>query len=224
MSLKATFKGWFGEKMVSFAQFLALDQNVYKAINGLIVPTDNGTTQIDHVVISKYGIFVLETKNMKGWVYGDKDQKQWTQVLYGQKYRFQNPLNQNYKHTKVLSEHLNIPHEKFHSIVFFSPNVTFKTDLPENVMNRGVIPYIKDKSEQVFSDDAVSRIHEYLLRFKETSDSKREHVESLKNKFNSTTNCPRCGSQLIMRTSKTGNQFWGCKGFPKCRYTKPLVS
>jgi hypothetical protein len=69
-----------------------------------VLPSQGSTTQIDHVLVSVYGIFVIETKNMKGWIFGDERSAQWTQSIFGKKSRFQNPLRQNYRHVKALAE------------------------------------------------------------------------------------------------------------------------
>jgi hypothetical protein len=62
-----TIKGYFGEKSVSF--FLSrLDPGKYKVINNIMLKIDGRTSQIDHVVVSNYGIFVIETKNYNGWI------------------------------------------------------------------------------------------------------------------------------------------------------------
>ncbi|MDZ7854092.1 MAG: nuclease-related domain-containing protein [Halomonas sp.] len=76
----------------------------YKPIHNVTLPTPDGSTQIDHIFVSRFGIFVVETKNMKGWIFGDKDQAQWTQKIYRKSFRFQNPLRQNYKHVKSLEK------------------------------------------------------------------------------------------------------------------------
>ena len=102
MSLASAFKGWIGEAVLTVAKKIVLDGDVYRDLNNVTIPTSNGTTQIDHVFVSRYGIFVIETKNMEGWIFGDEKQPQWTQSLYGKKFRFQNPLHQNYRHTKAL--------------------------------------------------------------------------------------------------------------------------
>jgi len=47
---------------------------------------------------------------MTGWIFGNSNEKQWTQVLFGKKYRFQNPLHQNYKHTKAVQKLLGVNH------------------------------------------------------------------------------------------------------------------
>ena len=94
--------GWIGEKTTAFGMWLSLDSNIYRRFHNIIIPTNNGTTQIDHIIVSPFGLFVIETKNYKGWIFGSEKQSKWTQSLYGKKYTFQNPLRQNYKHQLAL--------------------------------------------------------------------------------------------------------------------------
>ena len=76
------FKGVAGEFIVNLPAKLLLDKNEYRLIKNVTLPTDDGTTQIDHIIISRYGVFVVETKNMKGWIFGSQNQKTWTQKIY----------------------------------------------------------------------------------------------------------------------------------------------
>ena len=87
-------KGWAGEKAVATGMWLALDSKIYRRIDDVIIYTSSGTTQTDHIVVSKYGIFVVETKNINGWMFGNAQEDQWTQSIFGNKSRFQNPLKQ----------------------------------------------------------------------------------------------------------------------------------
>ena len=103
----------------------------------MTLPTEDGTTQIDHIIVSKYGIFVVETKNMNGWIFGSERQKMWTQQIYRHKTKFQNPLHQNYKHVKTLENALDIEPEKIVSVIVFVGEATFKTSMPANVNRRG---------------------------------------------------------------------------------------
>ena len=86
------FKGWFGEKKTQFNLWLSLDTKLYRRLHDVIIPSNNGTAQIDHILVSPFGIFVIETKNYKGWIYGSESQSNWTQVIYKSKHNFQNPL------------------------------------------------------------------------------------------------------------------------------------
>lgn len=101
-------KGWFGEKKTALAIWWGLDEKVYSRRHDIIVPSRNGTTQIDHLIVSQYGLFIVETKNMKGWIFGADDQAKWTQVLYRKKHSFQNPLRQTFRQKRVLSEFLSL--------------------------------------------------------------------------------------------------------------------
>jgi Nuclease-related domain len=74
-------KGYLGEKSAAF--FLSkLDKTKYKVINNIMLQVRNKMTQIDHVVVSNYGIFVIETKNYKGWIIGNEFDDNWKQVIY----------------------------------------------------------------------------------------------------------------------------------------------
>ena len=78
MSLTSLLKGVVGEAMGSLAGKLFLDKETYRSINNVTLNTSNGTTQIDHVIASRYGIFVVETKNYQGWIFGGEKQAEWT--------------------------------------------------------------------------------------------------------------------------------------------------
>jgi len=225
MSIMSSLKGWVGEMQGSLAARIRLDSQIYRPFNNVTIPTLNGTTQIDHVIVSKYGIFTVETKNIKGWIYGDEKQPQWTQVLFGKKYHFQNPLHQNYRHAKALAEFLGIEHSRIHSVVMFWSECEFKTPMPPNVLDRGYSAHIKSKSEVLFSDEEVDQICEAINsgRLPKGWNTRRQHLSSLKEKFSSNTTCPKCGAKLLLRTARkgpnAGNQFYGCSRWPSCHYT-----
>lgn len=150
------FKGFAGEFRVRLSAWVFLDRNQYKALHNVTLPTHDGTTQIDHIFVSRYGIFVVETKNFGGWIFGDPDQATWTQQLYSKTFTFQNPLRQNYKHTKALATLLDIPHTKIHSVVVFVGDSRFKTAMPDNVTQAdGYIRYIQSKQARLFTQAEV---------------------------------------------------------------------
>ena len=180
----AYFKGKFGEFIVNRAISKKLDKTEYHLVKNVTLPTDDGTTQVDHIIVSRYGIFVIETKNMKGWIFGSERQKMWTQKIYKHSNKFQNPLHQNYKHIKTLSNLLEVEVSKFHSLVVFTGDSTFKAEMPENVLNVGYINYIKSKGSVLFSIPEVEALLEKieLFRFKRSRETNRNHIKHLKQK------------------------------------------
>ena len=213
--------------MTTLGMWAMLDKNVYRRVDNVIVNTPNGTTQIDHVLVSIYGIFVIETKNIKGWIFGAASSDKWTQVIFGKKNQFQNPIKQNYRHTKCLSEHLKIDHDLFKPVVFFIGDCKFKTDMPSNVLNNGLIPYIKEFRQARLSSQQVEQIEASLISLKEDKTLTRHtHLESLRDRHQSTITCPRCGGSLVQRVSKKGDfagkPFLGCGNYPKCKYIKKV--
>ena len=88
-------KGLFGETKVKAGAGLTLPSVLYQKYHNVTLPTVNGTTQIDHVFVSEFGVFVVETKNIGGQIFGGEHDREWTKVFPGgQKHKFQNPLHQ----------------------------------------------------------------------------------------------------------------------------------
>lgn len=221
------FKGKFGEFIVNSAIKTRLDKDVYHLIKNVTLPTENGTTQIDHVIVSIYGVFVIETKNMKGWIFGSKDQKTWTQKIFKVTNKFQNPLLQNYKHTKTLESLLGLSDSKIFPVIAFVGNSTFKNEMPENVTTgSGYVKYIKSKTDAIITPEEVTEILSKIESGRLTPSFKTDrahvtHVRAIIAEKSSQTLCPKCGSAMRIRESKRGDnagkQFWGCSNYPRCR-------
>jgi len=236
--LKTPFmKGVLGELQVNLIAKLRLDKQVYKLFKNITLPTeDSGTTQIDHVIVSRYGVFVIETKNIKGWIFGGEHQKTWTQKIYRHTNKFQNPLHQNYKHTQTLQSALELAPDTLFSVVVFIGDSEFKMPMPDNVVYAGsYIRFIKSKQQSILTEVEVSDICRKLEsgRLKPSIKAHVEHVKHVKGiveqKQQQAENaCPKCGKPMVLRTAKNGenqgNQFWGCSGFPKCRTARPAQS
>jgi restriction system protein len=146
MSILDYIKGALGELQGRAASKFFLNEKLYRSLHNVTIPAKGGTTQIDHVIASRYGIFVVEAKNYNGWIFGSERDAQWTQNLFGKKSRFQNPLRQNYRHIASLAEFLGLPEDRFHSVVMFWGECEIKTKLPSNVLTKGYTSFIKGKT------------------------------------------------------------------------------
>ncbi|QTN43324.1 nuclease-related domain-containing protein [Marinobacter salsuginis] len=223
----AWFKGKAGEAVVNLSAKLFLDKTRYHLIKNVTVPTEDGTTQIDHIIVSRYGVFVVETKNMKGWIFGNAKQRYWTQKIFKYSQKFQNPLHQNYKHVKTLQNLLDLSDEQVFSVVVFVGDSTIKTPMPENVTHGGgYVRYIKAQTEQRLSDAEVQKVIDAIEsgRLAATFRNHRSHVNHVKEvvaRKNSEPRCPKCQGEMVKRRVKCGEnigkEFLGCKEFPKCR-------
>lgn len=227
------FKGLTGAFIVNVLAKLMLDKNDYHIIKNITLPIENGTTQIDHIIVSCYGVFVVETKNIKGWIFGDSQDKMWTQKIFRSSEKFQNPLHQNYKHVKTLQQLLNLKDDQIHSMIVFVGDSKFKTPMPENVTHGvGYINYIKSKTRRVLSSaevtEIIGKIETGRLRPSyKTHQEHVEHVQKIKSDKQNSIICPKCGGKMVLRTTKNGpkvgEKFWGCSAYPKCRATKPCT-
>lgn len=223
--LKAKIKGIIGEQKVS-SILATLPDKEYKVLNNIMLPTEKGTTQIDHIVLSVYGIFVIETKNYKGWITGGEHSEQWTQNMYGAKYKFYNPLRQNYGHIKTLQGILDVPEEFYVSIVAFSSRATIKVKTMEKVIYFSQIKeIIKGYVIPKIEEDKLDVLMYTILKANiDSKENRKEHINSIRNttKQNQTAYkagiCPKCGGRLVTRKGKYG-KFVGCSNYPKCRYT-----
>lgn len=180
--------GQVGEWTVNHIITTSLEPETYHLLSDVILPTENGTTQIDHIIFSQFGIFAIETKNFKGWIFGSKYHKKWTQKIFKKTYQFQNPLHQNYKHTETISKILNISRKKIFSIVVFTGDCIFKTKLPWNVIySRNLINHIKSKKFQSITTDNVQffikKIHD--AKFENNAQNKEIHVNNVDNMISS---------------------------------------
>lgn len=228
-------KGILGELMVNLAAKFFLDKNIYTLFKNVTLPTEDGTTQIDHIIVSRHGVFVIETKNMKGWIFGSSSQAMWTQKIYRHTSKFQNPLRQNYKHTQTLQAALEIDPDKVFSVIVFVGDSTFKTAMPDNVVyGGGYIRFIKSKAQPVLTDSEVQDICSRIKsgRLKPSIKTHNDHVKHVKtivaekSRLADENTCPKCGKPMILRTARggenQGKQFLGCSGFPRCRTVKQI--
>jgi hypothetical protein len=103
-------------------------------LNNVTLETQQGTTQIDHILVADTGLFVIETKHYSGWIFGRATDPQWTQVIYNKKSRFQNPIRQNYGHVKALQALLSLSPDAFVPVVVFTGEAVFKSDLGPTVL------------------------------------------------------------------------------------------
>lgn len=177
------FNGWFGEWIVNRG-LRKLDHTRYRHFRDLYVPHPDGTgtTQLDHVVVSTAGIFVIETKNFRGWIFGTENQREWTQQIYRKKARFQNPIHQNKLHVAALIRLLGLPEEIFRPVVIFVGNAELKTPMPDNVLTRGLIQWIKNNPDGILNTESFQHAVAALDKLDRTTNRRvaaQEHLKAL---------------------------------------------
>ena len=129
----------------------------YHLMNNVTLRYNDGTTQVDHILISRYGVYVIETKNYKGWIFANPRHSMWTQVLFKRKFRFQNPIHQNFGHVRAVQSVLDfLSPETISSAVVFTGEAEFKTELPVVVYStNSFINYIRSQAMEVMSDNRM---------------------------------------------------------------------
>ena len=218
-------KGDIGEKVT--AKHLMRLPSDYVVLSDVLLPTDYGTTQIDHVVICPYGIFVIEVKNYNGNIFGSENSQYWTQNIYGHKYEFRNPLKQNLAHIYALKNVVNgLKKVPFYSIIAFGNQAR----LCLNIDSIDVI-YINEIEKKIREYDVVYLDREEVLKYQFAINSanitdeeiRKNHVNNLKKHVLkreldiANLRCPQCGGNLVARVGKYG-QFYGCSNYPNCKF------
>ncbi len=175
-------------------------------LNNVTLPTADGTTQIDHVLIAPGGIFVIETKHYQGWIFGNPKQPQWTQTIYRKKCKFQNPIRQNYGHMKALQDLFTLPADNFFSVVVFTGSAEFKTDLGPNVVKlSGLLPYLRASRPAVFDERKmayiVGRIE--MQRLRRSMETDEYHVNYVRQRVANHGRGPAAARAAFRRTDES---------------------
>ncbi len=221
-----TIKGKIGEKSIS-SKLGKLDKDNYIVLNDITIPkSTGGTTQIDHIVVSAYGIFVIETKNYRGWITGNERDEYWRQTIYKRKERLYNPLRQNFAHVKSLEALLNeYQGLKFIPIVSFSVRADLKVKVTSEVVySTQLLRTIRKYRDIVLPQEDLQSIADKIASVNMTSrQTNKAHVREIKQAVTqkeymlSNDICPKCESKLVERNGKYG-KFTGCSNYPKCRF------
>ncbi len=177
-----------GETLVRKALIEHLPPDSWHLLNNVTLQLADGTTQIDHVLVSRYGVFVIETKHYQGWIFGDDRSREWTQVIYMRKHRFQNPLRQNYRHLKAVQAVLDfLPPEQVAGLVVFTGEAEFKSNRPSGVYSLDtLVSHLKSLDRQLLSENrmqfCVGRLE--CNRLALTRETDVEHRASLEARHN----------------------------------------
>lgn len=183
--------GLYGE----YSTFIKLEklEGEHRLFTNLYIPRqDSTTTEIDLVMVDETGIYVFESKNYSGWIFGSEKDKNWTQTLQSrQKNRFYNPIWQNKGHIKALRTVINKEiNGLYKSYIIFSERCTLKKisveSLDVKVLKRdnllNVIRQDRMSSQKLLSKEEVleieNKLRQYCLASKET---KLVHIQQIQN-------------------------------------------
>lgn len=225
--MKPKIKGFIGEYKVSTK--LSFLSGEYHVFDNVYLENNGFSTQIDHVIISPYGIFVIETKNYTGMIVGTTDSEYWTKVQYKKKYKFYNPIKQNRSHVIALKRLFNLSDKYFFPIVVFHNNAEIKVYTTEDVINFYYLrKTINRYKEEILPEKEVETLCRKLKSSLDiTKHRSKKHVQNTKRKIAQKEDlvknriCPKCKGDLVIRQGKHGG-FLGCSNYPSCKFTHNL--
>ena len=191
------YKGKQGEKAIAI---LLENINGYKFIINNIMINDNGKSrQIDHIAITEYGVFVIETKNYAGIIYGLETSTEWKQYLNNKCFTFKNPIHQNYGHCEIVKSKVKDITNEIESIVVFVHRCKLKVKTISKVIyDDMLVNYILSK-KRVLNKEQIDKIYNAII---ENSITDEEEIANhnynvkmyvrYKNKIAEEGICPKC--------------------------------
>lgn len=222
--LVSAIQGFVSQVRLVLTGWGAVSGPDYHHFRNVILSTSRGTAEIDHLIVSRFGLFVIENKNRSGWIFGEASDPYWTAVHFKSKHRFQNPLHQNFGHVKALEEVSGVDPSKVFSLVVFRGRFEFKTSVPQGVFLHGCAPWVARRRDVLLSDAEVDRILGVVQQAATGFFATLDHAASVRERYRSTTTCPKCGGDLVARVARKGpmpgSRFLGCSNYPRCRYIR----
>lgn len=219
-------------------QLCKLDNSKYFVINDLVFRKQNGLTcQIDHIVVSQSGVFVIETKNIYGYIRGSEKSKLWRSYWKdGRDLAFDNPVPQNESHITALSERLGAGRQiPYYSIIAFTPtaelqvtvnnvSVVYWTQLRDLIRSHKDTYLTLDEATTIYDNIIALNITDPEVRKKhgQQANARKVNYEQKANTALDNGKCPKCGGNLVKRIGAYG-AFYGCSNYPNCKYTHPAV-
>ena len=141
------------------------------------------TIQLDHLVVSPYGIFVIETNPCSGWIFGRERDPVWTRIHYRIKRNFQNPLIRGRARTRALQDLLAVDALAIHSLVVFAGSAELRTPMPPEVTRLGgMLPYIQVRTKELLGFDKAARATAVIKasRLSPSVQSTAAHIDRLR--------------------------------------------
>ncbi|MDX1490376.1 MAG: nuclease-related domain-containing protein [Pseudohongiellaceae bacterium] len=158
-------KGLINEWRVRLSLSRSFTKPEYRQLHDLSLPGAADNDTIDHLIISAYGVFIIETRHMRGWIYGNEDQPFWTQKSHKKSLRFANPLLRNQHLSNELAKTLGLDNEYVHHTVCFIDSHRFKTPMPENVTSSDtILSYIRSFNSRVLTDRQTRELYQSIRK------------------------------------------------------------
>ncbi len=140
-----------------------LTGGAYRGVKKVFLPAQGGRAEIDRVVFSHFGIFVVLIYKKTGHITGAPDHIAWIETELGApdekpvEKRFSNPLLQNRKNITALRALTRLPSNAFHPVVLFYGGAQLEDSMPSNIMHAHSFPaYIISKTEKILTDEQLN--------------------------------------------------------------------
>lgn len=194
----SSLKGVVGEQVINLAMLrLLLDKSEYHVFQNVPLSTKDGTAHINFIVASQYGVFMIETLNMQGRIFGYAEIDRWVEEFHKSKRTFPNPLKGIGVHANILRTILGLDAHKLFPVLSFVGGVSFKTPMPDHVTRTGgYVRYIKSKTMPIMTKADVARVVRNIEAYVE------KHQHSQVQEQTASRICPNFDRNMLISAAK----------------------
>jgi len=221
------------KQQVDAATQYLIESDSYYVMSDVVLLTFEGLIQIDFIIVSRFGVFVVASFDHTGVIDGAESSNTWLQIVNkNEAHEFPNPSKQLKKNTETLRSLINLDKKKIFSVVVFDRISGFASSMRARTTHgNGYMEYIRTKRELLLTTKEIKNIVETIeaKRKKQGLISGLKHLDTssqISSILDDEEGCPSCGSEMEIKVEKSGRnagqQYLRCVLFPTCRSTRTI--
>jgi hypothetical protein len=153
------FRGEIAETRVRRLLASGLEKSRYTVLNNVDIPFSGGSLHLDHIVVSRFGLFVIESEYVRGKVSGGEFQERWKASRFGRSTRFDNPVHRNAVQVQALQKLLKMPASKFHPITVLVGHSSAENSMPVSVVPaENLVAWIRKNNRQIIEGEQADEL------------------------------------------------------------------
>jgi|GEM_PF-408848 len=136
-----------------------LDPATYRPFHDVAFQAREGAVHIDHVLVSPFGVFVIESMDERGEIAGKAFDPDWTRTFRGDTAKFSNPLRPNFNRKLALGNLTGIGEDKLFSVIAFTDEARFAHPMPDNVTRgKGLADYVASRNTPLLTASDIETV------------------------------------------------------------------
>lgn len=214
-------KGILSKRRAVEKELNSLPSDKYKLLSNILIKTKYTTFNIEYVLVSIYGIFVINIKDCKGEIVGSENDEYWINNINNRTKFLKNPVIESNEYIEALMHKLEVSDsELFIPIIAFSNNCDLRASSTYRIVRVNQIKRAIQKNMKIRLSCYDMILFVNKLRSKNNTIEKVEKdikLEIIKENKKDIDICPKCGADLISRKGES-SAYKECSNYPECKY------